>query len=244
MNPISSGRPFAGSDARFRCVATISCDELIRSRPAFAYLNRACLLLKRGEAPNRVIVAVAGQTGYGKSSLLNALVGRDAFEPSEVESGTKELQSLDVILRTGDGHRLSFIDTPGFGESAEADEVYRPMYEQSLRSCAAILYLFRADRRDLACDQAFFARFLTGLAQRRVVIPVLSAVDKTEPMEAEAPVALSEQQARHVRARVHQIARVLGVSDAIPSSVPLGVGFDAIADALRSLLVWPHGPLI
>ena len=43
-------------------------------------------------------VIFIGQTGYGKSSLINKLIDRDVFETSDYQSCTKILQSAGFFL--------------------------------------------------------------------------------------------------------------------------------------------------
>lgn len=67
-------------------------------------------------------IGVFGKTGAGKSSLCNALFGKDVFKISDVEACTREPQELLLNVDGENGIRL--IDVPG---SAKAENVTRSM---------------------------------------------------------------------------------------------------------------------
>ena len=66
-----------------------------------------------------------GKSGYGKSSLINSIIGADAFQIDEVKACTKELDT--ALFRMGQDEKtyLAFSDLPGVGESRMADIQYR-----------------------------------------------------------------------------------------------------------------------
>lgn len=106
-----------------------------------------------------------GQTGYGKSSLINKLIGLELFEKSDYESCTKTLQSAVFFLHHKKKHEklayhLSFVDLPGIGESNESDEKYLQWYRDYIEEASIVVYLFRADKRDHAQDEFFSIMYL------------------------------------------------------------------------------------
>ena len=113
-------------------VETFDSQELARRNAGFGRLAAATVMLRARADPSsypRLLVAAAGGSGYGKSSTLNALLGTKAMYVSHVDPGTKSMQSVDVQLRSGADHVLSFVDMPGISESQSADRDYAPMYE-------------------------------------------------------------------------------------------------------------------
>jgi GTP-binding protein len=66
---------------------------------------------RRPEIPEDAIkVAILGRTNVGKSSLLNALVGRERVIVSDVPGTTRD--SIDTVAQRGDG-TFVFVDTAG-----------------------------------------------------------------------------------------------------------------------------------
>ncbi len=107
-------------------------------------------------------VIFIGQTGYGKSSLLNALLGALIFETSDYEACTKVLQLADYFLHLKNSedktaYILSFVDLPGIGESDKADNQYLQWYQSYIAEAAVVVYLLRADKRDHTQDEFFFS---------------------------------------------------------------------------------------
>lgn len=66
--------------------------------------------LEHGE----LFVAVFGRVGVGKSSLLNALLGREEFSVSPLHGETRQV--ADVHWESFDGGRVRLFDTPGIDE--------------------------------------------------------------------------------------------------------------------------------
>lgn len=127
-----------------------------------------------------------GQTGYGKSSLINKLIKKDVFETSDYESCTKTLQSAIYFLHHKMKHKnlayhLSFVDLPGIGENDKADERYLQWYKDYIEEAAVIVYLFRSDKRDHTQDEFFF-NYVFNKNKSKQLICVISQADKIEPL--------------------------------------------------------------
>jgi len=106
------------------------------------------------------IVSIMGQTGVGKTSLLNALFNTklkvDAVRPT-----TKVMQRVEV--KSMKGHTIVFCDMPGIGESVHADSVYLTGYRQQLLESDVVLWAIHADNRSTAFDVQAIECLLEGM---------------------------------------------------------------------------------
>jgi len=103
-----------------------------------------------------------GQTGVGKSSLLNALFGTK-LEVGDVRPTTKIPEP--VTVEGAAGHSLVFWDMPGIGESADADMSYMAIYRQKLIESDVVMWAIHADNRSTAFDAAALERLLSDSLQ-------------------------------------------------------------------------------
>jgi len=74
-------------------------------------------------------IGVLGKTGVGKSSLCNALFGKDLASVSDVPSCTREAQ--EYVGQVGTGN-IILVDLPGIGESRERDKEYSELYAKKV----------------------------------------------------------------------------------------------------------------
>lgn len=127
-----------------------------------------------------VSIAFMGQSGVGKSSLCNAIFGKDVAHVSNVNEGTEKGEHYDVSLDNDSSIRL--IDLPGIGHNTGRDGIYRKMYRDVLPRCDLVLWLFKADSRANASDQNVFgADILPNMKSGLPVIPVIAQSDKIDP---------------------------------------------------------------
>ena len=148
-----------------------------------------------------------GQTGYGKSSLINKLIKKDMFKTSDYESCTKTLQSAVFFLHhkmkhVNTAYHLSFVDLPGIGEDDKSDKQYLEWYQDYIEEAAVILYLFRADKRDHTQDEFFFKNVFNKNKSKQLIC-VISQADKIEPLSRE--VELSEHQNNNLLKKADEI---------------------------------------
>src|SRR5690242_8937167 len=99
---------------------------------------------KKRNAP--LVIAIMGQTGVGKSSLINALFNTQ-LKTDPIRPSTKEIER--VILKGKSGHELWFYDLPGIGESDQADTQYLTIYRQMLADSDIVLWAIHVDNRSV-----------------------------------------------------------------------------------------------
>jgi predicted GTPase len=112
----------------------------------------------QAEADKPLLVAVMGQTGVGKSSLINALFDT-ALPTDPVRPCTTEPTEVTVTSVAAE-HPLTFVDLPGVGESATADPRYLAMYRHYLQIADVVIWALHADSRSLAGDVAWIEQLL------------------------------------------------------------------------------------
>ena len=116
------------------------------------------------ETQKMATICVVGQTGTGKSSLVNALFGTD-FAVDACRPCTKEIQSIEVS--NGEGSKLKFYDLPGIGESEEADEAYVKQYATLALRSDVLIWVFHADNRSITSDVAALKKILAPLSRQQ-----------------------------------------------------------------------------
>ena len=111
-------------------------------------LDRLVELLPEGDEPDEdediVRLAVIGRPNVGKSSLVNAFLGRERVIVSDIAGTTRD--AIDTPIEV-DGRKLLLVDTAGIRRAAKVNESVE--YYTSLRSQRA------AERADVAlvvCD--------------------------------------------------------------------------------------------
>lgn len=124
-------------------------------------------------------IGILGKTGVGKSSLCNALFGKDVAPVSDIESCTRKPQEISVRLGSGN---ITLVDLPGIGESRERDKEYKDLYSKHLPEFDLVLWVLKADDKAFSSDEEFYHNIVKPhLEQGKPFIIVLNQVDKVEP---------------------------------------------------------------
>ncbi|MET8141126.1 GTPase [Sphaerisporangium sp. NPDC005288] len=111
------------------------------------------------ESGRPLSVAIMGQAGVGKSSLLNALFGT-RLPVGDGKTGTCEPRCISVPGNSG--HMLTFWDMPGMGESLAADPGYHTMYRDRLVESDVVIWALHADSASTAADARCLRALLAG----------------------------------------------------------------------------------
>jgi uncharacterized protein len=157
-------------------------------------------------------VGIFGKTGAGKSSLCNALFGKDVAEVSDVQACTRNPQ--EVFLNVGSSG-IKLLDCPGVGESLQRDDEYEALYTSLLPQLDLVLWLIKADDRALAIDERFFAAVVRPhIDSGKPLFIVLSQCEKIEPLP-EWDVINSRpgaKQAANLRTKQNEVAALFEIS--------------------------------
>lgn len=128
-------------------------------------------------------VGIFGKTGAGKSSLCNALFGKDTAKVSDIHACTKAPQEIFIkISEAGSGIKL--IDLPGVGESQLKDTEYAELYRQWIPKLDLIVWVIKADDRTFSIDELFYdAVVKESIASAGTpFLVVINQVDKINPL--------------------------------------------------------------
>ncbi|MSP29588.1 MAG: YihA family ribosome biogenesis GTP-binding protein [Acetobacteraceae bacterium] len=166
-------------------------------------------------------VAFAGRSNVGKSSLLNALTGRNALaRVSSTPGRTKQLNFFNLA------DRLALVDMPGYGYAQAAKSVKEDWqglmfaYLRGRPSLCRVILLLDARIETKPADEAVIELFDRAAILFQLV---LTKIDQVKPAEMVRKLAETEALARKHPAALHMI---------LPTSSETGAG---IAD-LRAVL--------
>lgn len=133
-----------------------------------------------------VRVVIGGRPNAGKSTLLNALLGRDRAIVSEIPGTTRDEIEAEAEI---EGLRFRFVDTAGLRETAdaiEAEGVRRA--EHSIETSDLLLYVYDLQE---GLDETE-TEFLRGLSQVQPNLPVIIVGNKRDLVNEVAAPDLSE----------------------------------------------------
>lgn len=161
--------------------------------------NKAQGILEEQVMPR---VLVGGKTGVGKSSVLNAILGKNVYETGVIPTSHS---NSEEIWKSTTGGEIVVIDVPGFGE-ADAPEMSsedgKITYEENIRRLAELsahifILVLKADDRALQIEQDFLSEWNKNPALKDLpVLIVINQIDKVKPLREWDPASLDLQTPR------------------------------------------------
>lgn len=125
-------------------------------------------------------VGVFGGSGVGKSSLCNALFGREMAKISDVKAGTRNPQEITIGAEGVNGG-IILIDVPGIGEDLEHHKEYTDLYTSLAPTLDLVLWAIKADDRGYASSLDTYNK-VSQTEGSPPVLFVITQVDKTNPI--------------------------------------------------------------
>ncbi|MBQ8133601.1 MAG: GTP-binding protein [Clostridia bacterium] len=178
-----------------------------------------------------------GKTGYGKSTTLNRLVGKSAFETSDVSVCTKDLYTAMYRINPSIPTFIMFSDLPGVGESNYADDHYYVWYKDMLEKTDVVVYILRADQRDFAVDEMIFSNLLKNSNDKNKVFIAINYADKVEPISRK--IGLSQEQLNSLSRKVREVSCIFNVpqSDVIYYSAADNINMNLLTEKIAQKLM-------
>lgn len=165
-------------------------------------------------------VGIFGNSGVGKSSLCNALFGKNVAKISDVEACTREPQS--IFIGTGQTG-IELIDLPGIGEDPARQKEYVALYESLAPELDLVLWTIKSDDRNYATGLEAYQRIFGNLEGLPVVF-VITQADKTGPSrewnwDSFTP---SEKQISNIAVKERDVSRRFDISAKNIISIAVG----------------------
>ena len=159
-------------------------------------------------------VVIAGRPNAGKSSLLNALSGRESAIVTSIEGTTRDVLREHIHI---DGMPLHIIDTAGLRDSPdEVEQIGIQRAWQEIQQADRVLLLVDSRQSQLTDPYEIWPEFVDKLQDQRKVTLVRNKID------------LSEEQPGLFNSSSNNV--YIGISAAT------GAGIDALKEHLKSIM--------
>lgn len=191
-------------------------------------------------------VGIFGSTGVGKSSLCNALFGRDVAAVSNVAACTREVQEIHIPSEDNNEGGLTIVDFPGVGETLERDKEYYDLYKENVKKLDLVVWVIKSDERAYATSQKVYNDILLPNIEKCPVVFFINQVDKIEPTEDEEGELLwdrkknvpTKEQLASVNQKIIEVSNAFSIptSHIIPTSVKRKFNISEAMEAIIDIL--------
>ncbi|KAM9208204.1 LOW QUALITY PROTEIN: septin-4-like [Dugong dugon] len=171
---------------------------------------------------------VAGESGLGKSTLVNSLFLTDLYRDRKLLSAEERImQTVEItkhavdIEEKGVRLRLTIVDTPGFGDAVNNTECWKPVaeyidqqFEQYFRDESGLNRKNIQDNRVHCCLyfispfghglRPLDVEFMKALHQRVNIVPILAKADTLTPPEVEHKKRKIREEIEHFGIKIYQ----------------------------------------
>ena len=194
-------------------------------------------------------VAVFGVTGVGKSSLCNALFGKDLAKVSDVAACTRSTQEFNISSNDSEPG-LILIDVPGVGETIERDEEYFKLYSKLIPSLDLVIWVIKADDRAYAIAEKAYKEILKPNLDQCPVIFVINQVDKIEPILDESTGMgfwdVEKNQPKpekelNINKKINEISKAFGVSTQYIQTASATRNYNIVETMEKIIEILPNG---
>lgn len=125
-------------------------------------------------------VGVFGNSGVGKSSLCNAIFGKEVAKISDVKACTRKPQ--EILLGSENGG-IILVDVPGIGEDPTHQKEYTELYKSLSPELDLVLWAIKADDRNYASALDTYKEVFSESESSPPVLFVITQTDKTNDIE-------------------------------------------------------------
>ena len=163
-------------------------------------------------------VGILGDSGVGKSSLCNALFGKDVAEISDVEACTREPK--EILIGNQNEGGIILIDVPGVGENEDRHDEYIKLYKSLLPTFDLVIWAIKSDTRNHKSAIEAYKEVLKPHLDKCPVVFAITQSDKIEPCSKcvypnkkygiEA-FELGEKQKENLKGKIIDISNAFGV---------------------------------
>ncbi|EKF9857710.1 50S ribosome-binding GTPase [Vibrio cholerae] len=156
-------------------------------------------------------VGIFGVTGVGKSSLCNALFGKDIAQISDVAACTRKPQEIFI----GDEESgINIVDVPGVGETPDRDEEYFQLYKSLTAELDLVIWAIKSDDRAYSIALKAYNEILRPVKEICPTVFVITQVDKIEPLfdwdkDTNQP---GENKAANINKKVMEVSAAFDIS--------------------------------